>query len=298
MRSSCSVAARKSLPQRQTSPARPDRVVPGGADAEFVAAGRVDDDMVAHRERQPVRVKEVGFRIVAEADVYDCDGRGSAGASGCGRQLLRRALPGRRDGCIFRGPDGLRLRSAAGAACSRTVSGFISCMVFSNLPQKRQGKISGSSARSAEVCRRNCAGVPKLSAASWPDSRSPRRRTRWPPDRRWPSADCRPPARAPCRSGWRRAARRSGPRRQSRRAAPARCEAGAQLLQKRQKLLAFVFFHRQKHAQHAHPVARGIGRGQLLHGREFILALQERQRLPEKAARAQIRRPEKLSPAC
>ena len=106
----------QNLPQRQDELARPDRVVPGSADAEFVAAGRVDDDMVAYRERQPVRVKEVGFRIVAEADVHDRDGRGLCRSLGLGSGSLRGGLlcggrfRGGGDGCIFRGPDGLRLR--------------------------------------------------------------------------------------------------------------------------------------------------------------------------------------------
>ena len=101
----------QNLPQRQDELARADRVVPGGADAEFVAAGRVDDDMVAHRERQPVRVKEVGFRVVAEADVHDRDGRGLCRSLGLGSgSFCSGRFRGGGDGCIFRGPDGLRLR--------------------------------------------------------------------------------------------------------------------------------------------------------------------------------------------
>ena len=67
-------------------------------------------------------------------------------------------------------------------------------------------------------------------------------------------------------------------------------DARAQLLQRGKQLLPLRLFHGQQHAQQRHPVMRGIGRGKLPDERLVLRILQKRQRLTQKAARAQIGR--------
>ena len=60
--------------QRQHQLTRLDRVVAGSADAEFVSARRVDDDVRTGLQRQSGRVKIIGFCVIAEADVHHGNG--------------------------------------------------------------------------------------------------------------------------------------------------------------------------------------------------------------------------------
>ncbi|MFR4034100.1 MAG: hypothetical protein ACLTZF_03185 [Oscillospiraceae bacterium] len=60
--------------QRQHQLTRLDRVVAGSAEAEFVSARRVDDDVRTGLQRQSGRVEIIGFCIIAEADVHHGNG--------------------------------------------------------------------------------------------------------------------------------------------------------------------------------------------------------------------------------
>ena len=94
--------------QRQHQLARLDRMVACRADAEFVSARRVDDDVRTSCQRQSGGIEIIGFCIVSEADVHN----------GNGGRLLRlggRFLLCRRGGlrgllCIFRRRLRLRFR--------------------------------------------------------------------------------------------------------------------------------------------------------------------------------------------
>ena len=49
-------------------------MVAGSAEAEFVSARRVDDDVRTGLQRQSGRVKIIGFCVIAEADVHHGNG--------------------------------------------------------------------------------------------------------------------------------------------------------------------------------------------------------------------------------
>ena len=124
------------LAQRQHQLARLDRVVACRADAELIAARRVDDNMRTGCQRQSGRVKIIGFCVVAEADVHHsnigrlrrlggrfllCRRGGFRGLLCISRRHLRRGFRFCRSGLLLQnGIGGLflhgSLQSAAGPA--------------------------------------------------------------------------------------------------------------------------------------------------------------------------------------
>ena len=66
----------QNLAQGQHQFAWLDRMISSRADTELVSARRVDDDMRAGHQRQPGRVKIIGFCVIAEANVHNGNGSG------------------------------------------------------------------------------------------------------------------------------------------------------------------------------------------------------------------------------
>ena len=103
------------LAQRRDDLARQDAVVSRRAQAVFVAARRLDDDVVAGFQRQAVRIKIIVFRIVAEPHVDDLDALRLLRLLQWFRDLHRFRLCGglglcRSFRCFFRGLHGFHLR--------------------------------------------------------------------------------------------------------------------------------------------------------------------------------------------